>query len=124
MGFMYCLDVGFGDATVIKTIEETYLIDCHDIGNHYEFLPKNKFIRGVFITHQHKDHYSGLQLLKDENYSVQHLIYCPYDRRYGDNSVTIEEWDMFIKNTAQVSRNWGDLIRVRKHPIARTHATV
>ncbi|HEX73853.1 MAG TPA: hypothetical protein G4N93_01720 [Dehalococcoidia bacterium] len=28
--------------------------------------------------------------------------------------------DMLFENTAQVSQNWGDLIRVRKHPISRT----
>jgi hypothetical protein len=28
--------------------------------------------------------------------------------------------DMFVENTVQISQTWGDLIRVRKYPIART----
>jgi len=53
------------------------------------------YILCVFITHQHRDHYSGLQYLKEEQYSIDFLIFSPYDRRRGDTSVTIEEWDEF-----------------------------
>jgi beta-lactamase superfamily II metal-dependent hydrolase len=47
------------------------------------------------MTHQHSDHYSGLGYLKDEGYTIEYLIYSPYDRRYGDGSVTVEEWNEF-----------------------------
>lgn len=94
-GFLYCLSVGCGDATIIVTDTATFLVDCHNIGEFLHLLPQNKHLRGVFITHQHEDHYSGLNYLKENKYSIDHLIFSPYDRRYGDNSVTIDEWNEF-----------------------------
>lgn len=32
--------------------------------------------------------------------------------------------DIFIENTAKISRNWGDVIRVKKHSVVQTHAIV
>ena len=90
MGELHHLNVGCADASVIVT-DGTFLVDCHRIDEHSQLLPKDKHIRGVFITHQHHDHYSGLDFLKKENYTIDVLIYSPYDRRYGDASVTIEE---------------------------------
>ena len=95
MGTLHCLSVGCGDASVIKSNSATFLIDCYGIEDHSYLLPSNKSIRGVFITHQHEDHYDGLNYLKQNGYSIDNLIYCPYDRRYGDNSVTLEEWNEF-----------------------------
>lgn len=95
MGKLSCLNVGWGDASVITTDTATFLIDCHNIGDHAYLLPASKRLRAVFITHQHKDHYSGLRFLKDSGYSIDFLIYSPYERRYEDNSVTLEEWNEF-----------------------------
>ena len=49
----------------------------------------------MIITHQHSDHYSGLTFLRDNGYRIEHLAYSPYQRRLGDNSVTVEEWTEF-----------------------------
>jgi len=100
MGALHCLSVGCGDATVIITDTATFLVDCYNIHWHEGILPENKNIRGVFITHQHEDHYAGLSYLKDQGYTLDWLIYCPYDRRRGDNSVTLDEWNEFndLKN--------------------------
>ncbi len=95
MGSLHCLDVGCADASVIITNTATFLVDCQNIGDHSDLLPANKTLRGVFITHQHSDHYSGLEYLRDEGYTIENLIYSPYDRRYDDGSVTGEEWDEF-----------------------------
>jgi len=95
MGFLYCLNVGCADATVIVTNSATFLVDCHGIDGHSSLVPASKRLRGVFITHQHEDHYSGLTYLKDYGYSIDCLIYSPYERRHADNSVTIEEWNEF-----------------------------
>jgi len=95
MGKLHHLQVGCGDASVIITDDATFLIDCNNIENHYNLLPFDKKIRGVFITHQHEDHYSGLQYLWDNKYSIDCLIYSPYQRRQGDVSVTLDEWNEF-----------------------------
>ena len=95
MGELYCLDVGCGDASVIINGYDTFLIDCHKIDNYRNLLPKTKRIRGIVITHQHSDHYSGLTYLKQNGYEVDCLIYSPYERRREDSSVTLEEWNEF-----------------------------
>ena len=95
MGELHHLDVGCADASVIKTSTATFLIDCHGIEDYSDLLPANKSLRGVFITHQHKDHYSGLGYLKDNGYTIEYLLYSPYERRYNDQSVTYEEWSEF-----------------------------
>jgi beta-lactamase superfamily II metal-dependent hydrolase len=95
MGKLHCLDVGCSDATVIVSATETFLVDCHNIADYAYLLPSSKKIRGVFITHQHHDHFSGLEFLKDEGYSIGCLIYSPYERRYGDASVQYDEWNEF-----------------------------
>jgi len=73
MGKVHHLDVGCGDATVINTSTATFLIDCHNIEQHSNLMPQNKNLRGVFITHQHRDHFSGLNFLKNNNYSIDCL---------------------------------------------------
>ena len=95
MGTLHHLKVGCADASIIKTSSATFLIDCHNIEDHSHLLPSNKKLRGVFITHQHEDHYSGLSYLKDKGYTIDCLIYSPYVRRREDNSVTLDEWNEF-----------------------------
>lgn len=95
MGTLHCLDVGCGDATVIRTDTATFLVDTNRIDEHSSLLPSSKKLRGVFVTHQHRDHYSGLNYLWDNGYGIDCLIYSPYDRRRGDTSVTLDEWNEF-----------------------------
>ncbi len=95
MGKLHHLNVGCADASIIKTSNATFLIDCHNIEDHSHLLPSQKNLRGVFITHQHEDHYSGLGYLRDRGYTIDHLIYSPYVRRSGDSSVTLDEWNEF-----------------------------
>ena len=95
MGTLHFLDVGCADASVIITDTATFLVDCQNIGEYPSLLPRSKKIRGVFMTHQHSDHYSGLDYLRENGYSIDFLIYSPYERRYGDVSVTIDEWNEF-----------------------------
>jgi len=95
VGELYHLNVGFGDASVIIRGSATFLVDCNNIEEYAHLLPKDKQIRGILITHQHEDHFSGLEYLKKKNYSVDVLVYSPYKRRYDDDSVTYEEWSSF-----------------------------
>jgi len=89
---MHNLKVGCADCSVIQTTE-TFLLDCHNIEEHSHLLPDSKRLRGVFITHQHSDHYSGLEYLRRKKYSIEFLVCSPYDRRVGDTSVTLDEWN-------------------------------
>jgi beta-lactamase superfamily II metal-dependent hydrolase len=36
-----------------------------------------------------------MNYLKDNKYEIEYLIYSPYERRYGDNSVEYQEWQDF-----------------------------
>lgn len=95
MGQIHFCNVGCADCTVIQATSGTYLVDCYAIDRHAELLPKSKALRGVFVTHQHRDHYGGLHHLRENGYSIDFLVYSPYERRYNDNSVTYEEWQDF-----------------------------
>lgn len=94
MGKLIHLDVGCANAAIIAG-NNTFLVDCYDIGRYSQHLPSSKRFRGVFITHPHRDHYDGLRYLKDNGYAIDFLIYSPYERRHGDNSLSIEEWNEF-----------------------------
>jgi beta-lactamase superfamily II metal-dependent hydrolase len=106
---IHFLDVGCADTTIIKAHEDTILIDCYNIEKYSQYLPKNKSINAVFITHQHYDHFTGLEFLKTNNYSIQYLIYSPYQRRHNDNSVEYEEWNQF-NNLVSYFSNKGSKI--------------
>jgi len=95
LGSLHHLKVGCADASVITT-DVTFLVDCHRIDEHRSHLPASKVLRGVFITHQHRDHYSGLEFLRRNGYKIEYLIHSPYERRKDDPSVTREEWDEFV----------------------------
>lgn len=95
MSTIHHLNVGCADATVIKTATATFLVDTHGIDSYTSLLPANKRLRGVVVTHQHQDHYSGLDYLRRNGYEIDCLIYSPYERRYNDASVTRDEWDEF-----------------------------
>lgn len=97
MGKLHHLKVGCADCSVIKSASHTFLVDCHEIGNHTHLLPANKNLSGVFITHQHYDHFDGLAYLKENGYSIDRLIYSPYELRDKDDSVQDNEWLDFKK---------------------------
>ncbi len=111
MGELHCLNVEFGDATVIRTGIHTILVDTHNISDHSGLLPSNGILSGVFVTHQHRDHYSGLEYLWNAGFRINNLIYSPYDRRVGDNSVTLDEWNEFNGLAQRFSSRGTKLIK-------------
>lgn len=95
MGELHHLKAGCGDCSIIKTTSDTFLVDTRNVEEYTYLLPANRRLRGVFITHQHYDHFDGLRFLKAEGFKIDFLIYSPFERRYGDNSVQYEEWQEF-----------------------------
>lgn len=95
MGKAIFLDVGCADTSVIISGSSYFLVDCYDPTSYLQHLPKSKRITGLFITHQHRDHFTGMGYLADNGYSIDYLIYSPYERRRSDNSVEYDEWEEF-----------------------------
>ena len=95
MGTAYFLNVGYGDASVITTDKGVILVDCHDIESYSSLLPADKKIHTLFITHQHYDHFDGMEYLLNEGFTVDHLVYSPYVRTPNDTSVDYVEWNIF-----------------------------
>jgi len=95
MGKTIFLDVGCADTSIMISGSNYFMVDCYDPASYFQYLPKGKRITGLFITHQHRDHFSGMGYLADNGYSIDYLIYSPYERRRGDNSVEYDEWEEF-----------------------------
>lgn len=94
MAKIHFLDVGCADCTIINSEGQTHVVDCNnDIKRYNQYLPGDKQIRVIFITHHHYDHFEGLHYLYDNRYNAQYIILSPYERRYNDNSVQKAEWD-------------------------------
>lgn len=96
MAKLICLNVGCADTSIIQVDYEIIMVDCYDGLTFQPYLPINKNIKALFITHQHRDHFQGMKYLIENNYSVEYLIYSPYQRRYNDNSVEYDEWQEFL----------------------------
>jgi beta-lactamase superfamily II metal-dependent hydrolase len=97
MAIVRYLDVECGDTTIIESNGGIFLIDCYNIDKHVKYLPTNKIITAVFITHQHYDHFLGLDYLKQNEYQINFLIASPYTRRRDDKSVQYEEWNKYLE---------------------------
>lgn len=95
MGEIHFLDVGCADMSIIKANNNTYLIDCYSVEEFKYLLPTNKKIKALFVTHQHYDHFLGMKYLIENDYSIDYLLYSPYERRIRDNSVEYDEWQDF-----------------------------
>jgi beta-lactamase superfamily II metal-dependent hydrolase len=95
MAKIHFLEVGCADTTIIESNGNTILIDCVNPEDFRYLLPASKSIFAVFLTHQHYDHFTGLEYLKNEGFSIDYIIQSPYDRRYMDTSVQYDEWNSF-----------------------------
>lgn len=96
MAKIHFLEVGCADTTIIQSEGKTILVDCCSrIEDYCYLLPNSRVINAVFITHQHQDHFKGLNYLKDNDYKITFLICSPYQRKREDSSVSAEEWREF-----------------------------
>ncbi len=81
------------------------------IYQHFPRKPRESFICGLV------QQFKALEGIRSViSYCTFHVAFLLIPQPQHEN--------MFIENTVQVSQNWGDLIRVGKHPIARTPAPV
>lgn len=94
------LKVGCADCTVMHLSGKVVMVDCHQ-GNYNDgeanilnYIPKKK-IDVLIITHQHYDHFDGMQTLLNNNVEVGEIWESLYKRRHGDNSVGYEEWQTY-----------------------------
>lgn len=107
MAIVHFLDVGCADTTIITSKGRTIIVDCCSrIDEYTNLLPNSKTIDAVFITHQHRDHFRGLEYLKNEDYRITNLIISPYQRKRDDDSVSLEEWQDF-NGLVDLFRNEG-----------------
>jgi len=95
MSKLICLNVGCADTSIIQVGSEIIMVDCYDGLTFQPYLPTNKNIKALFVTHQHYDHFQGMKYLIDGDYTIEYLIYSPYERRRDDNSVEYDEWQEF-----------------------------
>ena len=98
-----------GNATWIEFGENHYLIDC---GISYKQIKlrlasqgKNlDHLKGVFITHEHRDHVSGLRVLLNQHHVPVFLsegTFKGFDKRYMGE---IERWDVrFLREETMIS---------------------
>ncbi len=74
------LDVGQADTIVISSTDtqEAIIVDCVDANAVLTYLASEqvKYLRGVFITHLHADHYSGVANLLDNYREVPGMQEC------------------------------------------------
>lgn len=98
----YFLNVGCADCTVMHLGSRVVMVDCHQgetargEADILEYIPNDR-IDILIITHQHYDHFDGIQVLIDNDITVIELWECMYDRRYSDNSVGYDEWQTYQK---------------------------
>lgn len=96
----YFLNVGCADCTVMHLGDKIVMVDCHqgnqenEEANILNYIP-NGHIDILILTHQHYDHFDGIQVLLDNNISVSEIWESNYKRRHSDNSVDIDEWNEY-----------------------------
>jgi len=97
------LEVGCADCTIFELDNDLVVIDCgyrkfsNGVSKPTSILSYLKNVLGkshidlLIISHPHHDHYLGMEELIGK-VTVAEFWGSPYERRYGDNSLSYEEW--------------------------------
>ena len=105
------LNVGCADCTIFEMGNDVVVIDCGyrrfsngaskptNIASYLKSTIGKTYIDLLIITHPHHDHYLGLEDLIG-SFTVAAFWGSPYDRRYGDNSLSLDDWNEYndLKN--------------------------
>ncbi len=78
---------------------------------HFPRKPRESFIRSLVQQFKALD---GIRTVI--SYCTFHVAFLLIPQPHHE--------DIFVENTARISENWGDVIRVKKHSIVQTHALV
>jgi len=111
MSRYHFVNVGFGDCTIleyknpINTESKVIMIDCgwgyskQSETNVAKYL-KNEvgipWIDVLIITHPHYDHFYGMKDILDEKLLVLEIWGSPYQRRFGDSSLNLDEYNEYL----------------------------
>ena len=78
---------------------------------HFPRKPRESFIRSLI------QQFKALEGIRSViSYCTFHVAFLLIPQPHHE--------DMFIENTVQISQTWGDVIRVKKHPVTRIHAPI
>ena len=113
-----CLDVGQGDATVIKLpTGEIIVVDCNTVDANVDIVSFLKscgvqHIDCLIITHPHYDHFSGLQELVD-NFDIRSFMEPSVERTdiTGDSKV---QYDAYCSAVDELEKRGVNI----SHPVA------
>lgn len=112
MGYKaHFINVGCADCTILEIGDDLVVIDCgyRRVGtgiskqmNIYHYLKHTigkTYIDLLIISHPHHDHYLGMEELIGK-VTVAEFWGSPYQRRHGDNSLSVDEWNEYndLKN--------------------------
>ncbi|MFZ5994787.1 MAG: ComEC/Rec2 family competence protein [Thermodesulfobacteriota bacterium] len=105
------INVGCADCTIFEIGNDLVMVDCGyrrfnngaskptSIYNYLKTVIGKTYIDLLIITHPHHDHYLGMEELIGK-VTVAEFWGSPYQRRYGDNSLSADEWNEYsdLKN--------------------------
>ena len=95
------LNVGCADCTILELGSKVVMVDCKqgdvDAGEEdiIAQLQSDK-IDLLILTHPHRDHFTGIQTLLDNDITFSEIWGSPYKRRRGDNSLPLDEWNEYV----------------------------
>jgi competence protein ComEC len=100
------LNVGCADCTIFEMGNDLAVIDCGyrqfsngpskptNIANYLSKTIGKTYIDLLIISHPHHDHYLGIEDLIGK-FTVAEFWGSPYQRRYGDNSLSLDDWNEY-----------------------------
>lgn len=102
------LNVGCADCTIFEMGKDLVVIDCGyrrrsngiskptNIADYITNVIGKSYIDLLIVSHPHHDHYLGMEDLIGK-FTVAEFWGSPYERRHGDNSLSLDEWKEYCQ---------------------------